>query len=57
MLNGAEDLLTKDMGKTDVLNLLFTLLHTGRTCPQQSQVPETGGKAWRQEDIHISGEG
>jgi len=57
VLNGTGDLLTKDIRKIEVLNLLFTLLHTSRTCPHQSQVPETGGKVWRQEEIHICGEG
>ena len=44
LLNGAEDLVIKDMEKVKVLNATFTLNFTGNTGLLQSQVFEAHGK-------------
>lgn len=43
LLNDAVDLVTKDIGKYEVLNAFFTLVFTGKIWPQESQAPETWG--------------
>ena len=37
LLNGAEDLVTKDMEEVKVLNVFFTLIFAGNTCLQQTR--------------------
>lgn len=44
LLNGAGNLMTKDMAKVKILNTFFISVFTGKTCLQQAQVPETSGK-------------
>ena len=45
LLNGAGDLVTKDMEKAGVLGAFFALDFTGKTSLQQSQNPETREKS------------
>lgn len=45
MLNGEDDLMTNGMEKTDMLNVLFSLIFTVKTCLHKFQVPEISGKA------------
>ena len=43
LLNGAGDLLINEIKKSEVLNVFFTLVFSGRTCLQESQAPEASG--------------
>lgn len=45
--------MTKTMEKAKVLNAFFALVFTGKICPQESEFPETPGKAWRKESVPL----
>lgn len=47
----AEDLVTKDMEKFEVLSGFFTSVFIGKVCPQDSQVPECRGRFCRSEAV------
>lgn len=53
LLNGAENLMTKDVEKTDVLNAIFALVFTGKTGTAQSEALEMNGKIWSKEDLSL----
>lgn len=43
----------KNTGKAEVLEAFFALIFTGKICLQESQSPETTGKAWSKEDLSL----
>ena len=51
VLNGVGDLVATNIEKAGVLNAFFTLVFTGKTTLQESQVPENSGKVWSKEDL------
>lgn len=51
LLNGTRDLVTKNMVKVKVLPAFFVSAFTGKTGLQQSQVPQTKGEVWSNEDL------
>ncbi|KAK4806988.1 hypothetical protein QYF61_000317 [Mycteria americana] len=51
LLNGAGDLVTQDMEKTEVLNAFFAPIVASKTSLQKVQAPETRGEVWRKEDL------
>lgn len=46
LLNGAGDLLTNNMEKTEVFNAFFASVLNGESSLQESQTCETRGKVW-----------
>lgn len=42
---------TKDMGKTKVLNIFLAFVFTGRICLQDSMILEASGKVYTEEDF------
>ncbi|KAK4815465.1 hypothetical protein QYF61_002924 [Mycteria americana] len=53
LLNKGEALVTQDVEKAEVLNTSFISVFTGNIGLQESQVPETRGKVWRNEDFPL----
>ena len=53
LLNGARDLVIKDIKRVEVLSGFFTLVFSGITCLQESQTPETRGNVWTKEDLPL----
>lgn len=53
LLNKMGDLLTWDMEKTEVWNIFFASAFTGKTGPQQSQLPEAMEKGQDREGIPL----
>jgi len=45
LLNGAEDLVSKDMKNAKALNAFFALVFISKICLQESQTPEANGKS------------
>lgn len=39
------------MEKSKTLNAFFALVFSGKICPEESQAPDTSGKAWSNEDF------
>lgn len=56
LLNKAEDLVTQNMVKAEILNAFFTSVVTSKTNLQESQAPETRRKVWSKEDVTLVGE-
>jgi len=56
LLNRAENMGTKDRENV-VLDAIFTLDFSGKTCLRQSQVPETSGKVRSKQDLPLVKEG
>lgn len=50
-----QSLVTKDMGKAEVLNVFFCLSKARNTCLQEPETPATRGKVWSNEDF-LSGD-
>lgn len=50
-------MVTKDTEKAEVLSVVFATVFTCKTGPQESQIPETSGKVWRQGKLTLSGGG
>lgn len=57
LLNGAGNLKRMNMEKAEVLKPFFILVFIGKTCPHQSDVPESGGKVQSKEDVLLVEEG
>lgn len=49
-MNGAGQLVTRDLEKSKVLNVLASVF-TGKTGLQEPQSPETTGKVWSNGDL------
>lgn len=54
LLNGTENLVSRDTENTKVLNISFTSVFNGKHGLQQPLVPETSGKVWSNKDVHYS---
>ena len=52
-INPSRDLVTKHMGKAEILSAVFTLVFACKIYPQESQAPETSGKVWSKEDLSL----
>lgn len=50
---GQGDLVSKDLGMTEVLNAAFTLFFTSKIWLQESQASESSGKLWDNEDLPL----
>ncbi|KAK4825959.1 hypothetical protein QYF61_003528 [Mycteria americana] len=48
-LNGAGDLVTKNMEKVEASNAFFTSVFTDKICPEELQAPKICGKVWSNE--------
>lgn len=57
LLNGAGDLNRMNMDKTKLLKTFFVLVFIGKTCLQQSGIPESSGEVQSKEDIFLVEEG
>lgn len=51
LVNAAEDLVTKNMEKFDVLSGYFASVFIGKVCSQASQVPESTSRFCRSEAV------
>ena len=50
------DLVTRDMGKAEVLNDCFVLVFTGKCSSHTTQVAEGKGRDWENEEVPTVGE-
>lgn len=55
LVNEAEQLVTNDMEKVEILSASFALDFTSKTNHQEYQAPETRGKVWNEEDTFGEG--
>lgn len=54
LLNGAGDLLMKDIKKAEIIHVVFTVAFSGGTCLSESQDPEASERFWNKEDLPVS---
>lgn len=53
LMNGAENMVTKDRENAEMFKGTFTLDLSGNICLSHSQVPETYGKVWKKHDLPL----